>query len=73
MAKTTDMQDRIERHFDKLSNEMYKKFDEEFERARNGKAVFVQYRDRPFTETLLDKLTWFVAGIAIGIVVCKYL
>lgn len=72
MAKTTDMQDRIEKHFDELSDEMYKKIDEDFEKARNGKAVFVQYKDRSFIETFLDKLIWFVAGIAIGIVICRY-
>lgn len=71
MTKTTDMQDRIEKHFDELSDEMYKMFDEEFEKARNGKAVFVRYKDRPFIETFLDKLIWFIAGIAIGIVICR--
>ena len=78
MSKTTDAQDRIEKHFDKLSDEMYKMsdemykmFDEEFEKAGNGKAVFVRYKDRLFIETFLDKLIWFVAGIAIGIVICR--
>ena len=72
MVKITDMQDRIEKHFDELSDEMYKKIDEEFENARNGKAMFVRYEDRPFIERFLDKLVWFVAGLAIGIVICKY-
>ena len=72
MAKTTDMQDRIEKHFDELSDKTYKKLDEDFEKAGNIKAVFAQYKDRPFIEKFLDKLIWFIAGIAIGIVICRY-
>lgn len=63
--------DNIEKHFDNLSDAIYKCLDEDIAKAENVKIIQVGNDTKDFS--LLDRLLYFAVGFAVGFIIQQYL